>query len=121
MSIDEKALHKALLVWENEAAEAMSKDEFLGAEREARIVIEAYEAAKGEEQPDDSWLIKQMLVACEGLEDLEDCMVSALAVVKLYTRQPKRESGERTPWADEVRAFMHYPIPNITEIEGESQ
>jgi hypothetical protein len=33
-----------------------------------------------------------MLLACEGLEDLADCMMAALQVLKPYLREQEREA-----------------------------
>lgn len=43
---------------------------------------------------DDSAMVMSMLAACDGLEDLEDCMTAALQPIKHhYEGLPKRESG----------------------------
>lgn len=45
---------------------------------------------------DDTRLVKDMLIACEGIDDLEDCMVAALHVVKEAYEQAKKPDSANT-------------------------
>jgi hypothetical protein len=43
-----------------------------------------WQDAKASQQVDESAMVKLMLEACEGLEDLEDCMVAALNAITKF-------------------------------------
>lgn len=59
-------------------------------ERTARAVIRWANAQRGEisdnEGKNNAYLVKKMVEACAGLEDLEDCMLAALVAIRPFLR-----------------------------------
>lgn len=56
----------------------------------------------------DAYLIKKMIAACEGFEDLEDCMLAALVAIRPYTAA--HENGlQSIAWGERITNILHYP------------